>query len=154
MIKETSESNWTFKKQTSITQALYSEDLEKMNIFKRQRKIAEVFDSMDSSSELPRPTKFASKANPKRGILKKSQKENILENHRKIKDIAEALKVEEIVGEGRMIGTEIDEGAEEGGEEIGRRIRGEYAGYLARKRKGVFVGPSKIHKYGLFAMEK
>ena len=125
-----------------------------MNIFKRQRKIAEVFDSLDLPSDLPRSAKSFPKANPKRAILKKSQKENILENHRKIKDIAEALKVEEIVGEGRLIVTEVEEGGEEGGEEIGRRIRGEYGSYLCRKRKGVFVGPSKIHKYGLFAMEK
>lgn len=155
-----------FKKNFSIRGFLpnfFLKGLDDQNPFVKQQLIENIhneiitdsffqIDSQENQSNLVNPKNLPLKTHSKI-MMSKENKKNKLEGT-SISDFN--IKIDEIVNEQKFaiepmhilppkIQTE---------KELERKLKAEYSLYKKRTTKGVFVAPSNIHKYGLFATNK
>ena len=142
----------------SFFQNFFLKNLEDFNPFEKQLNIEAIYNDLKTDSHFPfeKTDKQISNFNPKNAPLKVCHKPlPMKESKRRKSDVISDfnIKIDELITEPNnpIEGFHILPIKVQSEKELEKKLRQEYASYKKRATKGVYVAPSNIHKYGLFA---
>jgi len=147
----------------SLFQNFFLKSLDDMNPFEKQAFIESIYNDIKAENYLPIEKKEKNvNCNLKNFILKNNNTKTLMvkEKRRRKSDTSALsdfnIKVDELINEQKipLENLHIQPIKVQTEKELEKKLKQEYILYKKRALKGVYVAPSFIHKYGLFATNK
>ena len=146
----------------SFFQNFFLKNLEEMNPFEKQQIVDFIYNEIKTESCFPgeKTEKNYNAINPKNIPLKNHSKIIMIKENKRRKSESSIsdfnIKVDELINEPKinLEAFHLQPIKVQNEKEMEKKLKQEYMTYKKRAAKGVYVAPSNIHKYGLFAINK